>query len=306
MKTAKNGDKLLFVGMTAMLLAFGSILSGCASLANLTNPAYAVDSNGEKTKASYTASEQTVKIAKIEYQYLSRPQVPAGPNRPAAPTKPSAPTKPREPTKPSPVVEKPAGSAPVRPSEPRSPTEPSFDAWFNRNYPNAQQAGAGAAAVVKMSKQQEFYNTSEYRNYLAAKNKYEADYRQYQSDLSKYNSDNSAYQNKLNAYNSYQQSVQRYNSDLQNYQNSLASYQQAQIKYEQALVQYDRELNVEYPKKVLEYETKLADYQVILPEYTAKVEAEIKSIQDSINSDAPTNWDRYVVGKYLLYRGKIK
>jgi hypothetical protein len=37
---------------------------------------------------------------------------------------------------------------------------------------------------------------------------------------------------------------------------------------------------------------------------TAAVEAEVKTIQDSINPDAPGNWDRYVEGKFLLYKGK--
>jgi hypothetical protein len=49
----------------------------------------------------------------------------------------------------------------------------------------------------------------------------------------------------------------------------------------------------------------MAEYNKKLPEYQAAVDAECKAIQESINAEAPGHWERYVEGKYLLYRGKL-
>jgi hypothetical protein len=80
-------------------------------------------------------------------------------------------------------------------------------------------------------------------------------------------------------------------------------YEEQQKQYEAALVQYQANLP-EYQQELKKYEQENVIYQAKLPEYTATVEAEILSIQARIYVDAPSNWDRYVEGQFLLYRGK--
>jgi hypothetical protein len=82
-------------------------------------------------------------------------------------------------------------------------------------------------------------------------------------------------------------------------------YEGEQKQYESALAQYQAAFP-KYQQGVKEYEKENAEYQANLPNYRAKVETEIKSIQDSINPNAPGNWIGYVEGKYLLYRGKVE
>jgi hypothetical protein len=90
-------------------------------------------------------------------------------------------------------------------------------------------------------------------------------------------------------YDQYLQEVEQYNANLTSYQNRVAQYEQDIARYRQDNTRYESEL---------------AEYQAKLPEYTAAVEAEVMSIQASIYPDAPSNWDRYVEGQFLLYRCK--
>jgi len=92
-------------------------------------------------------------------------------------------------------------------------------------------------------------------------------------------------------YDQWLQEQQKYNANLSAYQDKIAKYQQDYAKYRQDVAKYEKEN---------------AEYQANLPRYQAMVEAEIKSIQDSINPNAPNNWDRYVEGQFLLYKGKYK
>jgi hypothetical protein len=90
-------------------------------------------------------------------------------------------------------------------------------------------------------------------------------------------------------YDQYMEELNQYNANLSTYQNRVATYQQNTAKYQQDLKKYNSDM---------------AEYQARLPAYTAAVEAEAKAIQGSINPNAPSNWDRYVDSKYLLYKGK--
>jgi uncharacterized protein YlxW (UPF0749 family) len=83
--------------------------------------------------------------------------------------------------------------------------------------------------------------------------------------------------------------TRQYNADVSTYKSRLATYQQNTEKYQQDVATYNKDV---------------AEYQAKLPGYTTAVEAEVKDIQDRINSNAPGNWDRYVEGRFLLYRGK--
>jgi hypothetical protein len=76
-----------------------------------------------------------------------------------------------------------------------------------------------------------------------------------------------------------------------------------QRQYNSSLAQYQANLQ-KYQQRLVEYEQRYAAYQAKLPEYIATVKAEVMSIQARINADAPSNWDRYVEGQFLLYRGK--
>jgi hypothetical protein len=96
-------------------------------------------------------------------------------------------------------------------------------------------------------------------------------------------------ENLQSQYDQYREELNQYNANLSTYQNRVATYQQNTAKYQQDLEKYNRDM---------------AEYQARLPAYTAAVEAEAKTIQDSINPNAPSNWDRYVDSKYLLYKGK--
>jgi uncharacterized membrane-anchored protein YhcB (DUF1043 family) len=96
-------------------------------------------------------------------------------------------------------------------------------------------------------------------------------------------------ENMKSQYEQYSRELEQYNANLSTYQNRIVTHQQNTAKYQQ---------------NVAEYNKNIAEYQAKLPEYTAEVEAETKAIQDSINPNAPSNWDKYVTEKYLLYRGK--
>jgi tetratricopeptide (TPR) repeat protein len=258
--------KSFFVGILGMVMVFGLVLISCGTLSSLINPAYALDENGEKVKAVYSSNGRTVKVDGIDYSYTDRPAVPAAPKKPTEPQKPTAPS----------VPVRPSGNAPQKPVEPRQPVQPSFDTWFSRNYPNVNNAQA------KLAKQSEFYNSSEYRDYEAASRSYKETY--------------PAYQSALQTYNNYQNALSKYEQDTANYQTNLNRYNAALEAYQDNLVKYKQDTT--------RYEQELAVYQAALPEYTATVEAQSKTIQDSINPNVPNNWDRYVDGKYLLYRGK--
>jgi hypothetical protein len=82
-------------------------------------------------------------------------------------------------------------------------------------------------------------------------------------------------------------------------------YEQQQKQYDSQLAQYQANLP-KYQQDIAQYDKDIAAYQAKLPEYQARVDAEIKSIQDSINPTAPGNWVTYVEGKYLLYKGKAE
>jgi hypothetical protein len=84
---------------------------------------------------------------------------------------------------------------------------------------------------------------------------------------------------------------------------SFEFYEGQQKQYDSALAQYQANLP-NYQQELKEYEQENAAYQAKLPEYTATVEAEVQSIQARIYADAQSNWDRYVEGQFLLYRGK--
>jgi hypothetical protein len=269
---------ILFVLILLVLvLTFGFILVGCASLTNFLNPIHAVNSSGEKIEAA-RGSGQAAKIEGTEYQYIGRPSVPTAPQKPNEPRKPVEPQKPVKPT----------GSAPPKPTapiQPRSPTQPSFDAWMSRNYPGITNP------LGKMEKQQEFYNSAEYR-------RYEQDLANWKSADQEYRSANQRYQSDLQSYNSYQSALEKYERDSANYQTAVNKYNTDMAMYQNSLLKYQQD--------VATYNKDFADYQANLPKYTADVESEIKSIQASINSYAPSNWIGYVPGKYLIYEGKAK
>lgn len=257
--------KLLFLAVVT-LLTLPTI--GCASLNKLLDPHYAIDANGNEFSVGYGANYK-VKIEGTDYMSAERPSVPAAPKKPVEPKKPIPPAE----------VQKPSGNAPSKPVAPRRPYEPSFDAWFNSKYPNSNSAMAGdmAMADIRTEKEQEFYNSAEYRRY--------------QSDLSKYEDANEQYQYDTQIYNAYQQALAKYNNyqkNLQTYNNDLTAYQNAYLKYQQDNTNYEKEFN-EYQKK--------------LPQYQKQIDAQVKSIQSNINQKAPDNWERYVEGKYLIYKG---
>jgi hypothetical protein len=255
----------------AIALAASLVFAGCASLTNFLNPIHAVNNNGEKVEAA-RGSGQIAKIEGMEYQYTGRPSVPAAPQKPNEPQKPVKPT----------------GSAlpkPTTPVQPRSPTQPSFDAWMIRNYPRITEPPA------KMAKQQEFYNSAEYRQYEQDSANYKSASQEYQFAYQKYQSD-------LQAYNSYQSALEKYERDSANYQTAVNKYNTDIAAYQNSLVKYQQDVAI--------YNKDIAEYQANLPKYTAAVESEIQSIQAGINSDAPSNWIGYVAGKYLIYEGKVK
>ena len=86
---------------------------------------------------------------------------------------------------------------------------------------------------------------------------------------------------------------------------SIAICVDQQKQYEIQLARYQADLP-NYQQNVAKYNKDTAEYQANLPKYQAAVDTEIKSIQGSINPNAPENWVGYVEGKYLLYKGKIK
>jgi hypothetical protein len=92
-------------------------------------------------------------------------------------------------------------------------------------------------------------------------------------------------------YDQYVQELNQYNTAISTYQDEVAKSQQNKMQYE---------------KDIAKHEQEYAEYQANLPKYQARVDAEIKSIQDSINPNAPENWIGYVEGKYLIYKGKAK
>jgi hypothetical protein len=230
----KNSFSKVFFGV---LLAFGLFLTGCASLDNLFNPIHAINTTGEKVEA-VLGSGQTVKIEGVEYQYVTRPTVPAAPQKPVEPTKPSPPAW----SNPSIQVE----------------TSVNNDKRYTKESFSSRE---------EAKRKIEFYSSQGQRNDLSSLDRSHA----------------------LRVAASISDNFEFYEGQQRQYESALAQYQANLPKYQQELKKYEQEN---------------ATYQAKLPEYTATVEAEVMSIQARIYTDAPSNWDKYVEGKFLLYRGK--
>jgi predicted nucleic acid-binding Zn-ribbon protein len=86
---------------------------------------------------------------------------------------------------------------------------------------------------------------------------------------------------------------------------SLSLWEGEQSRYESELARYRTNLQ-NYQQELKKYEQEMPAYQARLPEYQANVDAEIRSIKNSINPNAPEDWIGYIEGKYLIYKGKAE
>jgi hypothetical protein len=162
-------------------------------------------------------------------------------------------------------------AAPQKPSEPRKPNPPSWSSGqldVETSVNNDRRHTVESFSSREEAKRKiDFYSSQGQRNDLSALDRSHA----------------------LRIAVSISDAFDFYEAQQKQYASQLAQYQANLPKYQQDVVKYNRDL---------------AEYQAKLPEYTAAVESEVKAIQGSINSSAPGNWERYVEGKYLLYKGK--
>jgi hypothetical protein len=171
-------------------------------------------------------------------------------------------------------------AVPAAPQKPAEPIQPSPPSWTRSNIVVEQISGSGADRIRWYTKESfssreeaikkiNFYLSQGQRNDISPGDR--AHYLAVADNISL-------------AFKLCEQQQKQYDSQLAQYQANLP-------KYQQDIAQYNKDI---------------AAYQAKLPEYQARVDAEIKSIQDSINPTAPGNWVTYVEDKYLLYKGKAE